>query len=139
MDELIQMDVPMITHLLEEAGARVMARAGRSEHYSAPREFSFEIKAIFPNNLGLHILARQYNYALPWETSERGGTDRVDVFLTRGGSYSELPKGEVFFQGDYVEEGIMYSQLVSIIERVRQISDKLFTLQQLTGDLPDDD
>lgn len=136
MDDLIQMDAEMISSLLEKSGARVMARAGRSEHYSAPREFSFEVKAIFPNSLGLHIVARQYNYALPWETSGRGGIDRVDVFLTRNSSYSELPKGEPFFQGDYVEEGIIYEQLEKIIERVSNVNSKLFTLQQLTGDLP---
>ena len=123
-----------LKQLLEETGARVMSRAGRSEHYGAPRDFSFEVKAIFANGLGLQIIARQFNYHDPWETSGRIN-EMVDVSLLRQGQYSELPKGYAFFQGIDCEEGIELETLREIISIVQQINPKLFALQQLTGDL----
>lgn len=120
--------------LLEESGARVSSRSGRNEHYGSPREFSFEVKALFPNDLGLHLLARQYNYRDPWETSERVN-DLVDVLLLRGGQYSEMPKGQPFFQGSDTEEAVDFDRLSAIIVAVRALNPKIFTLQQLTGDL----
>ncbi|HJV34481.1 MAG TPA: hypothetical protein VJ604_05420, partial [Geomonas sp.] len=81
MDEEIQykpMTAESVGELLREAGAQVMVRAGRSENYSAPREFSFEVKAIFGNGMGLHVVARQFNYRDPWEAEGRVN-DLVDV------------------------------------------------------------
>ncbi len=56
----------------EALGAHVMTRSGRNEHYAAPRKFSFEVKALFDNGLGLHILARQHNYRDPREAAGTG-------------------------------------------------------------------
>ena len=120
--------------LLLAAGARVMSRSGRNEHYGAPREFSFEVKAIFANGLGLHILARQFNHRDAWETSERIN-EMVDVSLLRQGEYSEMPKGYGFFQGCDCEEGVELETLTEIIRSVQTLNPKLFTLQELTGDL----
>lgn len=119
---------------LEAAGARTMSRSGRNEHYGSPREFSFEVKAVFPNGLGLHLLARQYNYRDPWETTERVN-DMVDVLLLRDGQYSEMPKGYPFFQGTDTEEGVDFPRLEEIIATVCNLNPKLFLLQGLTGDL----
>ena len=47
--------------LLEDAGAKTMSRSGRNEHYGSPREYSFEVRGVFPNQLALQITARQYN------------------------------------------------------------------------------
>lgn len=124
----------MLLSLLDSAGAKTMGRAGRSEHYGSPRDFSFEVKAIFPNSLGLQITARQYNYRDPWETTERVN-DLVDVALLRKGQYCELPKGYPFFQNKDTEEDVDFCRLQEIIEAVKQINPKLFILQELTGDL----
>ncbi|HEY5673300.1 MAG TPA: hypothetical protein VIR78_06340 [Malonomonas sp.] len=123
-----------LKQLLEETGARVMSRSGRNEHYGAPREFSYEVKAIFDNGLGLHIMARQFNYHDPWETGGRIN-ELVDVSLLRQGQYSEMPKGRAFFQGRDCEEGVDLETLQDIIADVRQLNPKLFILQELTGDL----
>ncbi len=119
---------------LEAAGARVMSRSGRSEHYGSPREFSFEVKAIFANGLGLHILARQYGYRDPWETEGRVN-DLVDISLLRNGAYAELPKGFPFFQARDTEESVDWNCFCDIVACVASINPKIFLLQELTGDL----
>jgi hypothetical protein len=124
----------MLKDVLEEAGAKTMSRSGRNEHYGSPREYSFEVKAIFPNKLCLQITARQYNYRNPWETTERVN-DMVDVALLRNNQYCELPKGYPFYQGTDTEEDVDFKLLQEIIDAVKNINPKLFTLQELTGDL----
>ncbi|MDO3378842.1 hypothetical protein [Geoalkalibacter halelectricus] len=120
--------------LLEAAGARVASRGGRTDNYGAPREFSFEVRALFPNGLGLQIVARQYNYRDPWETGGRVN-DLVDVALLRGNAYSPLPRGYAWFQGRDEEEGVNEATLREIIAVVRDLNPKIFKLQELTGDL----
>lgn len=124
----------MLKELLENAGAKTMSRSGRNEHYGSPREYSFEVKAVFPNSLGLQITARQYNYRDPWESTDRVN-DMVDVALLRNNQYCELPKGYPFYQNKDTEEEVDYLLLQEIIEAVKNINPKLFTLQELTGDL----
>src|SRR5512137_1740614 len=131
MNEVTPMTVESVTSLLEEAGAQVMARSGRSEHYGAPRDFSFEVKGVFSNGMGLQIIARQYNYRDPWEAEGRVN-DMVDVSLLKDGSYSSLPKGYPFFQGTDMEEGIEETLLKEIIGCVRELNPKLYLLQELT-------
>jgi len=128
------MTVDSVRELMEQAGAEVMARSGRSESYSAPRDFSFEVKGLFPNGLTLHVVARQFNYRDPWEATGRIN-DLVDVSLLRESSFSPLPKGYPFFQGTDVEEGVDEQRLAELIECVRKVNPKLYELQQLTGDL----
>ncbi|MCE1225007.1 MAG: hypothetical protein LWW87_00825 [Geobacteraceae bacterium] len=135
------MDTPLqpmtddsVRELLEAAGAQVMARSGRSEHYSAPREFSFEAKAIFPNGMGLHIVARQFNYRDPWEATGRVN-DLVDVMLLKDGALTPLPKGYPFFQGIDEECGVDETVLKEIIACVSGVNVKLYELQRITGDL----
>jgi hypothetical protein len=120
--------------LLEAAGAQVMARSGRSEHYSAPREFSFEAKAIFPNGMAMHIVARQFNYRDPWEATGRVN-DLVDVMLLKDGALTPLPKGYPFFQGTDEECGVDETGLREIITCVSRVNPKLYDLQRITGDL----
>lgn len=120
--------------LLEKAGAQVMSRSGRSDSYGAPRDFSFEVKALFPNGMGLHIVARQFNYRDPWEAEGRVN-DLVDVSLMRGGSYSPLPKGYGFFQGKDIEEGMDEAGLKEIVDTVQGVNEKIYRLQEMTGDL----
>ncbi len=133
-EQQMPMSEETITLLLTKAGARVKGRSGRNEHYGSPRDFSFEIKAVFDNGLGLQITARQYNYRDPWETSGRVN-DLVDAALLYQGNYSSLPKGYLYFQGKDTEENLDSSQLEQVVEAVRQINPKLFVLQNLTGDL----
>jgi len=121
--------------LLEAAGAQVMTRSGRSEHYSAPREFSFEAKAIFPNGMSVHIVARQFNYRDPWEATGRVN-DLVDVMLLKDGELTPLPKGYPFFQGVEEECGVDEATLKEIISSVSGVNVKLYELQRITGDLP---
>ncbi len=123
-----------IREILEAAGAEVMARSGRSEHYGAPREFSFEVKALFPNGMGMHIVARQFNYRDPWEATGRVN-DMVDVLLSRNGALTPLPKGYPWFQGVDEECGVDETILREIIAVVRELNPKLYELQRLTGDL----
>jgi hypothetical protein len=134
MDEFTPMTVDSVRQLLEEAGAQAMARDGRSESYGAPRDFSFEVKGLFPNGMGLQIVARQFNYREPWEAVGRVN-DMVDVSLLRDGAYTPLPKGFPFFQGVDLEEGVDAERLKEIIVCVRDINPKIYLLQELTGDL----
>ncbi len=133
-DNIQSMTQESLQAYLLKANARVMSRSGRNEHYGSPREYSFEVKAIFPNGLGLQITARQYNYHDPWETNGRVN-DQVDVSLLRQGQYSEMPKGQPFFQGTDTEESVDFEQLQHIVSTVKQLTEKIFLLQQLTGDL----
>ena len=130
--QLQPMTEETLRELLEDAGAKVMSRSGRNEHYGSPREFSFEVKAVFDNKLGLHLQARQFTYRDPWETEGRV-TDLIDVSLLRNGSYSELPKGYAFFQTSDMEEGVDMERLKEIIECVCKVNPKIYALQQLTG------
>jgi hypothetical protein len=134
MSELQPMTVDSVRQLLEAAGADVMARSGRSEHYSAPREFSFEVRGVFPNGLTLHVVARQFTYRDPWEATGRVN-DLVDVSLLKDGEYSPLPKGYPYFQGTDEETGLDEAQLTELIACVRGVNPKLYELQKLTGDL----
>lgn len=130
----LPMSEETITAMLQAAGARVRGRSGRSEHYGSPRDFSFEVKAVFANGLGLQITARQYNYRDPWETSGRVN-DLVDVSLLLQGNFSELPKGYQYFQGTDTEENLDSIRLQELIQAITTINPKLFILQGLTGDL----
>ncbi len=134
MNEFKPMTDDSVRELLEEAGAKVASRSGRSEHYGAPRDFSYEVKALFANGMGLHVVARQFNYRDPWEAEGRVN-DLVDVSLLREGSYSPLPKGQPFFQGTDLEEGVDEERLREIIACVRDLNPKIYLLQELTGDL----
>jgi hypothetical protein len=136
MDTPVQpMTDDSVRALLEAAGAQVMTRSGRSEHYSAPREFSFEAKAIFPNGMSVHIVARQFNYRDPWEATGRVN-DLVDVMLLKDGELTPLPKGYPFFQGVEEECGVDEATLKEIISSVSGVNVKLYELQRITGDLP---
>lgn len=134
MDDRKPMTVDSVRELLERAGADVMARSGRSAHYSAPREFSFEVRAVFPNGLALHIVARQFTYRDPWEATGRVN-DLVDASLLKDGGFSPLPKGYPYFQGQDEETGLDEEQLRELIACVRSVNPKLYELQKLTGDL----
>ena len=123
-----------VSTMLQEAGARVRGRSGRSAHYGSPRDFSFEVRAVFANELGLQITARQYNYRDPWEASGRVN-DLVDATFLFQGQYSELPKGYGYFQGTDTEENLNSDQLKELVAVIATINPKLFTLQSLTGDL----
>lgn len=128
------MTADTVREIMEEAGAQVMARSGRSEHYSAPREFSFEVKALFPNGMGLHAIARQFNYRDPWETTGRVN-DLVDLMLFRDGGLTALPRGYAWFQGCDEECGVDASTLRDIVAAVAGLNPKIYELQALTGDL----
>ena len=134
MDQSQPMTEASVRALLEAAGATVMSRSGRSEHYSAPREFSFEVKGVFPNGLALHIVARQFNYRDPWEASGRVN-DLVDVSLLQDGTFTPLPKGYDCFQGRDEETGVDEAGLRQVIEDVSSLNPKVLALQRLTGDL----
>jgi hypothetical protein len=134
MDEFIPMTAESVMEMLAAAGARVAAREGRTENYGAPRDFSFEVKAVFDNGMGLQVVARQFNYREPWEAAGRVN-DLVDVSLLRGGTYSPLPKGYPFFQGEDLEEGVDAVRLAEIIDVVRKLNPKIYILQELTGDM----
>ncbi|GAB7028409.1 hypothetical protein [Geotalea toluenoxydans] len=132
MEEYQPMSAESVEALLREAGAETMIRAGRSESYGAPRDFSFEVKGVFGNGMGLHVVARQFNYRDPWEAEGRVN-DMVDVSLLRDGSYSPLPKGYPFFQETDLEEGVDEERLREIILVVRDLNPKIYLLQELTG------
>ncbi len=134
MEEFKPMTADSVREMLEEAGAQAMARSGRSDSYGAPRDFSFEVKAVFANGLGLHIVARQFNYRDPWEAEGRVN-DMADVSLLRDGSFSPLPKGYPFFQGTDIEEGVDEGMLREIVACVGGLNPKIYVLQELTGDL----
>ncbi len=128
------MTAESVRALLEAAGAEVMARSGRSEHYSAPREFSFEVKGIFPNGMAVHIVARQFNYRDPWEAKGRVN-DLVDMMLYRNNALTPLPKGYQFFQDIDEECGLDADALKSAIDCIAGVNPKLYELQEMTGDL----
>lgn len=134
MEQAKPMTQESVRKILEDAGARVMSRGGRTENYSAPREFSFEVKGAFPNGLVLHVVARQYDYRDPWEATGRIN-EVVDVALLRDGTHSELPKGYAWFQGRDEESGVDEGGLKEIVACVCSLNPKLFKLQSLTGDL----
>lgn len=134
MNNSTAMTAESVGETLREAGAEVMVRSGRSDSYSAPREFSFEVKSIFPNGLGLQVVARQFNYRDPWEATGRVN-DLVDAILTRNGSLSPLPKGYPYFQGIEEECGLDEERLREVIDCVRGVNPKLYLLQEMTGDL----
>jgi hypothetical protein len=133
MDDYKPMTAESVGELLKEAGAEVMVRSGRTENYSAPREFSFEVRATFPNGMGLQVVARQFNYRDPWEATGRVN-DMVDVSLLRDGAFSPLPKGFDYFQGIDEECGLDEERLKEVIAIVAGINPKLFLLQEMTGD-----
>lgn len=133
MEQPIPMTEETVLELLEKAGAKAASRGGRSDSYGAPREFSFEVRGMFPNGMGLHIVARQYNYRDPWEAEGRVN-DMVDVSLLRGNSYTSLPKGHQWFQGIDEESGVDEAGLREIIDVVKGLNPKIYDLQKLTGD-----
>lgn len=133
-DQSKPMTEESVKEILETAGARVMSRGGRTENYSAPREFSFEVKGAFSNGLVLHVVARQYDYRDPWEATGRIN-EVVDITLFRDGTYSELPKGYAWFQNKDEETGVNQNGLIEIVECVKDLNPKIFKLQELTGDL----
>lgn len=133
MEQPIAMTEETVLELLEKAGAKAASRGGRSDSYGAPREFSFEVRGMFPNGMGLHIVARQYNYRDPWEAEGRVN-DMVDVSLLRGNSYTSLPKGHQWFQGIDEESGVDEAGLREIIDVVKGLNPKIYDLQKLTGD-----
>ena len=134
MDTYTAMTAESVGEILKAAGAEVMVRSGRSDSYSAPREFSFEVKAIFPNGMGMHVVARQFNYREAWEATGRVN-DMVDVMLLRDGSLTPLPKGYAWFQGIDEECGLDEERLREVVECVRKVNVKLYLLQEMTGDL----
>jgi hypothetical protein len=134
METYCAMTAESVGDILKEAGAEVQVRSGRSDSYSAPREFSFEVKAIFPNGMALHVVARQFNYRDAWEATGRVN-DMVDVMLLRDGSLTPLPKGYPWYQGIEEECGCDEERLREIVECVRKVNIKLYLLQKMTGDL----
>jgi hypothetical protein len=134
METYTAMTAESVGELLKEAGAEVMVRSGRSDNYGAPREFSFEVKAIFPNGMGMHVVARQFNYRDPWEAKGRVN-DLVDVMLLRDGALTALPKGYQWFQGIEEECGLDEARLREVVECVRKVTVKLYLLQEMTGDM----
>jgi hypothetical protein len=134
MDDFKPMTAESVGKLLQEAGAEVMIRSGRTDNYSAPREFSFEVRAAFPNGMGLQIVARQFNYRDPWEASGRVN-DMVDASLLRDGAFSTLPKGFAYFQGIDEECGLDEERLKEVITCVAAMNPKLYLLQEMSGDL----
>jgi hypothetical protein len=134
MDTYKAMTAESVGDILRDAGAEVMVRSGRSENYSAPREFSFEVKAIFPNGMGMHVVARQFNYRDSWEATGRVN-DMVDVMLLRDGALTALPKGYPFFQGIEEECGLDEERLKEVVECVKKVNVKLYLLQEMTGDM----
>lgn len=134
MTEAKPMTEESVKEMLEAAGARAMSRGGRTGDYGAPREYSFEVRAAFPNGLMLNVIARQYDYRDPWEAEGRVN-EVVDVVLMRGGQHSQLPKGYKWFQGAEEEAGVDENGLRDIVACVRDLNPKIFRLQELTGDL----
>ena len=134
MEEYKPMTAESVGALLEAAGAQVMVRSGRTDSYSAPREFSFEVRATFPNGMGMQVVARQFNYRDPWEATGRVN-DMVDVSLLRDGAFTFLPKGFAYFQGIDEECGLDEERLKEVIAIVDGINPKLYLLQEMTGDL----
>ncbi len=134
METYRAMTAESVGEILKNAGADIMVRSGRSDSYSAPREFSFEVKALFPNGMGMHVVARQFNYRDAWEATGRVN-DMVDVMLLRSGALTPLPKGYNWFQGIEEECGLDEERLREVVECVRKVNVKLYLLQEMTGDL----
>ena len=134
METCKPMTAESVGDMLRESGAQVMVRSGRSESYSAPREFSFEVKAIFDNGMGLNVVARQFNYRDPWEAEGRVN-DLVDAMLMRDGALTPLPRGYPHFQGIEEECGLDEDRLREVILCVAKVNVKLYLLQEMTGDL----
>ena len=136
MTQAAPMTEDSVREIMEAARARVMSRGGRTENYSAPREFSFEVKGAFPNGLMLHVVARQYDYRDPWEATGRIN-EMVDVALLRDGAYSQLPKGYDWFQGKDEETGVNEDGLKEIVACVKDLGSffPIFQFIKLTGDL----
>jgi hypothetical protein len=134
METYTAMTAETVGEILKKAGAEVMVRSGRSDSYSAPRELSFEVKAIFPNGMAMHVVARQFNYRDPWEATGRVN-DMVDVMLLRDGSLTPLPKGFPWFQGIEEECGLDEERLREVVECVKKVNVKLYRMQEMTGDL----
>jgi len=134
MNEPKPMTEESVKAMLVKAGARAMSRGGRTDNYSAPREYSFEVRAVFPNGLMLNVIARQYDYRDPWDTSGRIN-ELVDITLFRDNQPSPLPKGYSWFQGRDEETGIDEAGLQEIIDCIAGVNPKLFMLQELTGDM----
>lgn len=134
MEDFKPMTAESVAALLQDAGADVMIRAGRTENYSAPREFSFEVRASFKNGMGLQVVARQFNYRDPWEAAGRVN-DMVDASLLREGAFSALPKGFDFFQSIDEECGLDEERLKQVIGCVATLNRKLYLLQEMSGDL----
>jgi hypothetical protein len=132
--EFKAMTAESVGDIIREAGAKVMVRSGHTENYGAPREFSFEVKALFTNGMGLHVVARQFNYRDPWEAQGRVN-DLVDVMLTRDGALTPLPKGFSWFQGIDEECGLDEERLTEVVECVAGVNPKLYLLQEMTGDM----
>ncbi len=133
MEQYAPMTAESVAALLTAAGADVMIRAGRSENYSAPREFSFEVKSIFPNGMGLQVVARQFNYRDPWEATGRVN-DTVDAVLTRNGALTPLPRGYAYFQGIDEECNLDEEKLKEVIAAVSAVNPKIYLLQEMTGE-----
>jgi len=134
MEEYKPMTAESVAELLKENGAQVMIRAGRTENYGAPREFTFEVRGSFPNGLTLQVVARQYNYRDPWEAAGPVN-DMVDASLLRNGAFSPLPKGFKYFQGVDEECGLDEEHLREAVATVASVNPKLYLLQEMTGDL----
>ena len=135
MDQPQPMTEESVRNLLQDAGAKVMSRSGRSENYGAPRDFSFEVRGVFVNGMTLHIVARQFNYRDPWEATGRVN-DWVDVSLLRDGQYTPLPKGFAWFQQRDCEEQVDMAMLAQMVTAIAGLNPKIYLLQKLTGDLP---
>lgn len=131
---IVPMTAETVSRLLAEEGAVVHSRSGRSEHYGAPRDYSFEVRGIFPNGMELRVVARQFNYRDPWEGGGRVN-HLVDLTLLRGGEFTPLPRGHGWFQGTDTEEGVEWESLREIVRVVAGLNPKLYELQKLTGDL----
>jgi hypothetical protein len=126
------MTAETVGEMLSAAGARVAVRSGRSDSYGAPRDYTFEVRALFENGIELRITARQFNYRDPWEAQGRVN-DLVDVSLLREGSYMPLPKGFAYFQGRDQEEGVDAPMLQEMVAEVAGVNPKIYLLQELTG------
>lgn len=134
MNEYKPMTAESVAEILQQAGAEVMVRSGMTENYGAPREFSFEVRAVFANGLGLQVVARQYNYRDPWEAKGKVN-DMVDASLLLDGAFSTLPKGFSYFQGIDEECGLNHEKLQELVGIVASVNPKLYLLQKMTGDL----
>ena len=84
--------------------------------------------------MGLHVVARQFNYRDPWEAKGRVN-DLVDAMLRRDGALTPLPKGFPWFQGIEEECGLDEERFKEVVDCVRSVNPKLYLLQEMTGDM----